>query len=98
MKKSNEISLGDAIQKFLKESGLEEKAQVKKVIHEWERIMGKPVAENTKNKWFNENTGIFYIEMSNPVWKSELNLARGRIRDILNRELGAERIKDVKIL
>jgi predicted nucleic acid-binding Zn ribbon protein len=90
------MSLGEAIEAYLQSNGLKEKMLVEQVIAEWPRIMGKAIAENTEQIWF--RSGIFYVRMRHPVWKNELAMAKTKIKDMLNKELGASLITEVKIV
>ncbi len=96
MKRGNESSIGDAIQAYLQSIGMKEKALVQRVIGDWERIMGKAIAENTDRTWYDE--GIFWIKVPNPAWKQELSMAKSKIRETLNKELGAELIREVRVV
>lgn len=96
MRKKNEISVGEAIDAYLDSIGMKEKALVQRVIADWETIMGKPIAENTEKVWFSE--GVFWIKMGSPIWKNELTMAKSRIKDTLNKELGAKLIEEVKVI
>lgn len=94
-KRKNEMSIGEAIDAFLQQNNLKEKSLVERVISDWPRIMGKPIAENTDHIWFRD--GIFHVKIAHPMWKQELMMARTHIREKLNQELGAQLIKEVKI-
>lgn len=95
-KQNNEMSLGEAIKAYMKQNNLHDTAAVQKVMQDWGRLMGRPIQENTEKIWFRE--GILYVRMNNPVWKSELNLGRSKIRDMLNKEMGRDLINEVKII
>lgn len=90
------MSLGEAIEFYLKSNGLKEKVLVEKAISEWPRIMGKSIADNTEKVWF--NSGVFYVRMNNPIWRTELGMAKSKIKDILNKEMGSDLITEVKIV
>ena len=92
----NEISLGDAIDLFLQSNGIKEKSLVQRIITDWEKIMGKAIADHTESLWWNK--GVFYVKVNHPVWKNELTMNRTRIKEVLNRELGASLISEVKIM
>ncbi|MEM0995816.1 MAG: DUF721 domain-containing protein [Bacteroidota bacterium] len=94
-RKDNEFSIGEAIDAYLESRGLKEQSLVERVISDWPRIMGNAIAENTEKLWFRD--GIFYVKMGNPIWKNELGLARSKIRDLLNKELGAQLVKEVRV-
>ncbi len=95
MKDPNQMSIGEAIQAYLKERGLSSDFAIQEILSAWPRIMGKAIAENTEKAWF--NNGTFYIKMRTPVWKNELSMARSTIKEILNREVGENLINEVRI-
>jgi predicted nucleic acid-binding Zn ribbon protein len=90
------LSLGDAIKAFLEKNGLTDEADIQRVIADWDRLMGGPIAANTEKVWFNQ--GVFYVRMKSPLWKNELRMARLKLRETLNRELGRELIEEVRIV
>ena len=98
MRKKNELSLGEAIQAFMKKNNLQDKAEMKKVTLEWDRVMGRPVAENTEKVWFNDSTRVLYVMMKTPAWKNEMRMAKTKIKQIINKELGMERVREVQVL
>lgn len=95
MKSNDYLSLGDAIQQFLERNGIRDKARVQEVIVQWEQLMGKPIATNTEKIWFNQ--GILYVKVKSPVWKNELNMARSKIRELVNRQIGKPLVEEVRI-
>ena len=95
MKDPNQMSIGEAIEAYLKERGLTSDVAIQKVLNSWPRIMGNAISENTEKAWF--NNGIFYLKMRTPVWKNELAMARSKIREMLNREIGYELIQEVRV-
>ena len=90
------MSLGEAIKAYMKQNNLQDTALIQQVIHDWGRLMGRPIHENTEKVWFRE--GVLYVRMNNPVWKNELQLGKSRIKDLLNKEMGRELINEVKIV
>ncbi len=90
------LSLGEAIRAFLEKHGLEQETKVQQVIADWERLMGGPIAQNTEKVWF--QAGVFYVKVYSPLWKNELQMARLKIKEILNRELGEDLIEEVKVV
>ena len=92
----NDMSVGEAIQFYLKQNGLTEKVDVERVISEWPKIMGKAIAENTEQLWF--RSGVFYVKMKTPIWKNELSLGKSKIKDFLNQEIGHDLIQEVKVI
>ncbi len=89
-------SLSDAIKAFLDHHGLSDEAAIQEVITQWESLMGKPIAQATDKIWF--KGGIFYIKMSSPVWKNELQLGREKIKTALNGKMGKDLVREVRIV
>lgn len=92
----HEFSIGDAINKYLKERGLKDTADIHRIIREWPKLMGKAIAENTSQIWFKE--GVFFVQMDSPIWKNELSMAKSKIREVVNRELDRDLVQEVKVL
>ena len=90
------LSLGDAIQAFLDKHGLKEETTIQTIIQEWPQLMGQPIATNTEKIWFNR--GTFYVKMKSPIWRNELQLARMKIRDLINARAKKEIVTQVRIL
>ena len=72
------LSLGDAIQAFLRANGLADEVKIQGVINRWGQLMGKPIATNTEKMWYKE--GILYIKVATPIWRNELGMARTQIK------------------
>lgn len=92
---SNYMDLGDAIDAFLNKHGLKDEADIQRVINNWESLMGKPIAQNTEKLWLNKS--VFYIKVKSPVWKSELQMARMKIRTLINEQVGRELVTEVRV-
>ncbi len=95
MKEHHSLSIGDAIKQFLQQHQIEDKTDIQKIILQWEKLMGKPIAQHTEKVWFHE--GILYVKISSPVWRSELQLAKRKIIRLINQQLGRELVNEVRI-
>lgn len=95
MKRSNDISLGDAIREFLLSYHLDEKLLEKQVMESWERVMGKMVAQHTIR--LNISRKVLYIKVDSAALRSELSFAKEGIRKALNSEVKSEVIREVVI-
>lgn len=89
-------SLEDAIKAFLEHHGLSEEAAIQELISRWDQVMGKPIAQATEKVWF--RAGVLYVRLNSPVWKSELQMGRSKLRTMLNEQMGQEIIREVKIV
>ena len=94
--RKNDMSVGEAIEFYLKKNGLTEKVDVERAIAQWPRIMGKAINENTEQIWF--RGGVFYVKMKSPIWKNELALGKTKIKELLNKEIGYILIDEVKVI
>jgi predicted nucleic acid-binding Zn ribbon protein len=95
MRRSNEISLGDAIKEFLKEKNLGEKLKHISIINSWEKIMGKTIAKYTKKIFISKKK--LYIMIESPALKNELSYAKDKILQLVNDEAGEKLIEEVII-
>ena len=93
MKYSNDQSLGSAIKEFLHAYRLEEKFNETKLIHSWEKVVGKMVAMHTKD--LHVRNKILFVRIDSPALRNELSYARETIVRSLNEEAGAEVIEDI---
>lgn len=93
--KDDILSIGDAIRYYMSVNGLLDEADMRKVIADWENMMGKAVALHTRNIWYRDN--VLFLEMSTPVWKNELMLAKRKIMEHINQHIGREVLKEVRI-
>ena len=96
MKQRPYLSVGEAIQAFLKKHGLEDDMLIQQVITDWEALMGRPIAQHTEQIRFVR--GTLFVHISSPVWKHELNLARNKIKALINERVGRELVREVRIM
>jgi predicted nucleic acid-binding Zn ribbon protein len=90
------ISLGDAIDRFLKKYNLKDEVLIQEIITNWESLVGKPIAQHTEKIWFERET--LFIKVDGAAWRNELSMARLRIRNLINQKVGKELVKEVKVI
>lgn len=95
-KKDEILNLGEAIAFFLETHGLRDQADMRRIIAQWENLMGKPIANHTEKLHFSE--GILWAHINSPIWRNELSLCKLKIRDMINRQIGREVVKEVRIM
>lgn len=95
MRYTNGITLGQAIEQMVKELRLKPRMDETRIKQGWERIMGKPIARYTSA--LSLKGGKLYVKIENASLKQELNYSREKMRDLLNRELESEVVKEVII-
>ena len=95
MSKHNEQSIKQAIQSLLKTYGLEQKLNEVKLVSLWEKVMGKMIANHTKNIYV-QNKCLF-LKLDSAALKHELTYAKSKIITMMNDEMGVEVILDIVI-
>jgi Protein of unknown function (DUF721). len=91
----SEISLGDALKEFLKQSKLKSGIQALQVQDAWEKIMGKTISKYT-DKIEIVNSTLFISSSVAPL-KNELLYQKEKIIERVNEALGEKIIKEVVI-
>jgi len=90
---SNEQTIGDAIREFLHTYDLEDKLNEARVIHSWEKVAGKLVARHTLQLHIRNR--VLFVKIDSPALRCELNYSRGKIVELLNREVNGKVIEDI---
>jgi predicted nucleic acid-binding Zn ribbon protein len=96
MAKTNDHTLGEALNAYLHKSGLDDKERLHYLASHWSEVVGKPIAEQTEEVRFDK--GICTIRIKTPAWRHELTLARTQLKDKLNEAAGRAIIREVKVL
>jgi len=90
-----EISLQDAIKKFLDQSRLKQGMQSLRIEDIWEEIMGKTIAKYTDKIQVINHT--LYITSTVAPLKNELLYQKEKIIERVNEALGEKLVKEVVI-
>lgn len=96
MRKSNLISLGDAINKILKEEKLDVKLSRFSVKNAWEEIAGKLIANHTTSIYFDDQKNVF-LQLDSAAIKNEVMFNRENIVKKINTFCGYELVKNLII-
>lgn len=95
MKKSNEMSLGDAIQAFLKSNELDEKLLETEIYARWEELAGRAV--NNRTNKVKLDKGVLSVYVNSSVLRNELSLSKTELLERINQRLmGKATIKDLQ--
>lgn len=95
MKKSNEMSLGDAIRAFLKSNELDEKLLETEIYARWEELAGRAV--NNRTNKVKLNNGVLTVYVNSSVLRNELSLSKTDLLERINQRLmGKATIKDLQ--
>jgi predicted nucleic acid-binding Zn ribbon protein len=90
-----ELSLGDALKKFLNQSHLKGSIQALQIEEIWEQVMGKTIARYTEKIQIHGN--VLYINTTVAPLRQELIYQKDKIIQRVNEALGEKAIKDVVI-
>jgi hypothetical protein len=95
MRKSNDLTMKDAIGKLLKSYKMEDKVVALRVEELWPAVIGNTGARYTKG--FRFKKGLLTIITDTPALRQEIMHNKTLVMENLNRELGGEVIKDIEI-
>jgi len=90
-----ELSLQDAMRRFLKQSRLEKGVQAVQIEDIWEQVVGKTIAKYTDSIQLNGNT-LFISSQVAPL-KNELIFQKKQIIQRVNELMGEQVVNDVVV-
>ena len=95
MSRTNEVSLGAAIQSMLGELNLRHGVYEAKIEAMWESLMGRTIARHTTN--ISLKGDRLYLTVDSAALRNELFYSRVKIKEVINKEIGLDIVKDVFI-
>jgi len=90
------MTISDALVDFLRENGLERSVLAVQVEEVWPRVMGETVARLTRSVEVKD--GVLIVHVSSAALKAQLFENRFELVRKLNDAVGAEAIRDCRIL
>ncbi|HAL81160.1 MAG: DUF721 domain-containing protein [Sphingobacteriales bacterium] len=96
MRKANDKSLKEAIEQMMQVYKIKRKFDETGIIAHWPELVGKPVANRTKELFVRDKKLFLRIESS--VIKNELMLMRTQIINKINEESGAVLVEEIIFL
>ena len=90
------IPLKDGLAALVKAYRLQGKLNEVTVVGSWERVMGKAVARKTQEVYVNK--GRLFVRLNSAPLKHELVMAKTRVAELINAEVGEEVITEVVFL
>jgi len=88
--------LKSAINRFLKNNGLDRGVNQQSAILIWEETVGKTIASNTTAETVEH--GILTIKTTSPAWRQELVFKKQDIIQRLNTKLGNNTIREIRFI
>ena len=96
MRKANDKTLKEAIEQMLQVYKIKKRYDETAVIANWPQLVGKPVANRTKELFIHDKKLFLRIESS--VIKNELMLMRSQIINKINEEAKAVLVEEIIFL
>lgn len=96
MKRRTEQSIGQLVNAYLREEGLESPLNEFRLLNSWSEVMGKVVARYTGQLFIRNE--VLYVEIKSAPLKADLLLQRSAIVEKLNGQVGFHVIKDLKLI
>jgi predicted nucleic acid-binding Zn ribbon protein len=93
MRRSKTISLGEAINDYIREMNLGPKLSETSVINSWEETVGRAISSRTTKIYIKDH--ILYVHLSSSVVRNELLMLREALREKINRKAGMEIIREI---
>ncbi len=85
-----------AFNQFLKEENLEHTFKQKRLIANWEKVMGKTIASRTNQIFFKDKT--LFVKLSSAPLKQEMQNSKAKILDLITEEIGKGEVEDIRFL
>lgn len=90
------MELGEALVKYLQESGLEQSVMDVQIEEVWPRVMGETVRQLTRS--IEVKDGVLYVHIRSAALKAQLFENRFELVKKLNEAVGAPALRDCRIL
>lgn len=95
-KKSNQLSIGEALELYFEQANLSEKLAIQKVKSNWSEVLSPEIA--TKIEDSSCRNGVFYIKIPHAGWRQELSYGLEQIKNSINHVAGMEICKQVVLM
>jgi predicted nucleic acid-binding Zn ribbon protein len=96
MARAESLSLTDALVGFLRENGLEQSVLDVQIEEVWPKVMGDVVTRLTRSVEVRD--GVLYVRVCSAALKAQLFENRFELVHKLNEAVGAQAIRDCRIL
>ena len=93
VRKSEAVSLGEAIKEFLDQYKFNSKIEESQAINAWPIVMGKNIAAYTQS--VSMKSGKLIVQLKSSVLRNELMMHRSKITKARNQHLGTNAVKEV---
>lgn len=88
-------TLEQALKNLIKNLGIEEQVQVNQVLNLWPIVVGKRIADVSEAKKIEHH--VLFVKVLNDSWRNELLFLKKNIIERLNKKVGKDIIKDIRL-
>ncbi len=96
MKRTNQQSLGEAINEMMRVFGLQQKLDETKLIASWEKVMGKTIAKHTTRIYISKKK--LFVHLNSSAARETLSYEKDKIIALMNESAGKSVIVEVVLL
>jgi predicted nucleic acid-binding Zn ribbon protein len=96
IRKSNEITLKEAIEALLISYKLTDKLDETRLIASWEKVVGKLIVRHTDDLYVKSR--ILFVKLDSAALRNELAMAKSKLIVNLNRITGKDVIEDIRFI
>jgi len=89
-------ALSSVLVRLMARMGLDAELEGWRAVEEWSRLVGPRVARHTHAVSYHD--GVLRVEVEGSAWMHELSYLKLDLMRTLNRELGANRVRDVRFV
>ena len=93
MRRQKAVQIGELVNQFLREEGLETPYNEYRLIEAWPEVMGEGIANLTSSLQI--RGGVLYVRLLSSVLRHELMASRRQLAQRLNEHVGAQVIENI---
>ncbi len=94
MRRRNTQPIGAVLGEVLKLQRLDTRINEVRALNAWTEVLGVAIGKYTTEKYI--KNGVLYVKLSSAVLRNELLMAREKLINSLNANIGAETIKEIR--
>jgi predicted nucleic acid-binding Zn ribbon protein len=95
LKKEEPRELNKVLEVLVKQWGIEDKYLEAQLVNDWEKFVGKPIANQTEKLYIKHD--ILIVTTHSGIAKKELNILKPALIHMINQKFNKSIIKDIKI-
>lgn len=97
MRRHEPLSLNEIIQRMIDDTGLRPSYEQHSVEALWPGVVGRSIAQYTRQVWFSMADGVLHVEIRSAALKEELGYLKEALIKHLNAAYGSKIVKSIVI-